>query len=89
MMPDSKATSLPIRYLVKVDVGSTETLLIATFRPVVEDIVNQHPIDLFGAIFRETLQRAALAFEDPNVTEVPVYQEGVLEPVAHLSRKPE
>lgn len=78
----------PVEYAVKVKSDDAEQVLVATFRPVDVDIVNQHPIDQFGDVFRETIQRAALAFDDPNVREVPIYREGVLEPVAYLRRAP-
>lgn len=76
----------PVSYHVKVQAGEVTHRLLATFRTTYADIVNQHPIAIFGPIFRETLQTAAAAFADPNVREVPIYAAGQLEPVAYLTR---
>lgn len=74
-------------YTVKVETSAEPTrYLRATFRATSEDITKQHPIDIFGEVFKETIAAAAKALEDPSVREVPIYQAGVFEPVAYLTR---
>lgn len=48
----------------------------------------EHPVDLLGPAFRASLEDAAKAFIDPNVTEVPVYRAGELDPIAYVKRLP-
>lgn len=76
-----------VRYVVKISSESDEYRLVAEFRAVPEDILNQHPIDVFGPTFTASLQEAALAFVDPNVREVPIYCAGEMEPIAYLKRE--